>query len=712
MDLETSFSPPAAKAPSAAPERDAAPEAEPPPPSAPREADSTPLSGAPEGKTPPKPKIPVNMPEPDMRLYFLLLPLFALAAVFISPPLAAAEALAAAALYIAFIQGGKRRRARTLRYIDNVTGGVATAGKANLINSPLPTMVFRPDTGEIIWSNEDFLKLTGMRGGLFETHVEEAVPDFPFQWLREGKRECPRHVGLHGRRFRVYGSLVRSRGGEQSLVATTYWVETTESDALRERYDDTRPVLAILLLDNYEELMKACADTQRSALLAQIDEKLDAWAAEGLLIHTQRDRYLYVFEERVFQRIAEEKFAILDAIRDVKAGDSFAATLSIGVGKDAPDFRELYKNANLSLEMALSRGGDQAVVRSKVDFAFYGGRTKSTEKRTKVKSRVMANALSELMRDAEEVYIMGHSHADMDAVGAAAGMCCAARTRGKPFHVVIDAEHSAAGALLRTLEAIPEYDGIFLEPNEAFLKMRPGALLVVVDTNRPELVESKQILESCNRVAVIDHHRRAATYIENPAFSFHEPYASSAAELVTELLQYMVNPSDLLREEADALLAGIVLDTKHFAQRTSGRTFEAAAFLRGAGADTERVQQLFQSDLKEMEERYDIIRQAAVYKGDIAIAAVDRDGIGRVAASQAADELLTLKGVRASFVLYRHDDSILLSARSLGNVNVQVILEQLGGGGNSTAAGGRVEHAALPRVREQLERAIDAYLEN
>ena len=213
-------------------------------------------------------------------------------------------------------------------------------------------------------------------------------------------------------------------------------------------------------------------------------------------------------------------------------------------------------------------------------------------------------------------------------------------------------------------------------------------------------------------MAVIDHHRRAATYIENPAFSFHEPYASSAAELVTELLQYMVNPSDLLREEADALLAGIVLDTKHFAQRTGGRTFEAAAFLRGAGADTERVQQLFQSDLSEMEERYDIIRRAAVYKGDIAVAAVDRDGIGRVAASQAADELLTLKGVRASFVIYRHGDSILLSARSLGNVNVQVILEKLGGGGNSTAAGGRVENATLAEVREQVERAIDAYLEN
>ena len=323
----------------------------------------------------------------------------------------------------------------------------------------------------------------------------------------------------------------------------------------------------------------------------------------------------------------------------------------------------------------------------------------------------MANALHELMDDATEIYIMGHSFADMDAVGAAAGMYCAARKRGKRAYIVIDLDRNAAGAVLSKLRALPEYAGRFLSAGDAFLKMQPGALLIVVDTNRPDMVEGPQLLESCNRVAVIDHHRRAASYIENAAFSFHEPYASSASELVTELLQYLVEPTDLLREEAEALLAGIVLDTKHFAQRTGSRTFEAAAFLRRAGADTADVQRLFQSDLDDMISRYDIIRRAEMYREDIAISLIPQDGVDRVAAAQAADELLTLKGVRASFVVYRNGSAVLMSARSLGEVNVQVILEALGGGGNSTTAGGRVENGDIEEVHRRLTEAIDAYFE-
>ena len=653
--------------------------------------------------------------EPNLKLYFFSLVIFTLAAVPVSPVLALAEGVAAVGLYVYFNNRNKKRRQGILQYIDNVTGSVDTASKSTLINSPLPIMVFRPDTGEVIWSNENFLQLAGVREHLFEMKVEDAVPNFPVQWLLERKQECPDRVVMNNRRFRVYGSMVRarSRSGEQNLVATTYWVDTTEADHLREAYTATRPVLAILMLDNYEDLMKACADTQRSAVLAQIDEKLGAWSAagEGLLLKTERDRYLFFFEECHYAHFVEEKFSVLDAIRDINVGEGVHPTLSIGVGKDADSIPDLYKNAKLSLEMALSRGGDQAVVRGRVDFEFYGGRSKTTEKRTKVKSRVMANALIELMADASEVYVMGHSYADMDALGAAIGICCAARKREKKAQIVIDLERNAAGPLLASLQALPEYAGVFLSGSDAFLKMRPGALLVVVDTNRPDMVENQQLLESCNRVAVIDHHRRAASYIENAAFSFHEPYASSASELVTELLQYLVEPADLLREEAEALLAGIVLDTKHFTQRTGGRTFEAAAFLRRAGADTASVQRLFQNDLGDMVARYDIIRRAELYRADIALSVIPDEGVDRVTAAQAADELLTLKGVQASFVLYRSGEDVLMSARSLGEINVQVILEALGGGGNSTTAGGRVEHGDILEVRDRLTDAIDAYFE-
>ena len=653
--------------------------------------------------------------EPNLKFYFFFMLLFVAAAIPVNWKLALAEAVVMALLYVYFRQSNQKRRQSVLQYIDSVTGSVDTASKSTLINSPLPTLVFRPDTGEIIWSNESFLQLAGVREHLFEMRLSEAVPDFQVQWLLSGKQESPERVELNNHRFRVYGSLVRSRNrtGVQSLVATTYWVETTEADHLREVYEASRPVAAILMLDNYEDLMKACEDTQRSAVLAQIDEKLQTWAnaGQGILLKTDRNHYLFLFEEQYFQHFVDEKFSILDTVRAIRVAENIHPTLSIGIGKDSPSIPELYKNAKLSLEMALSRGGDQAVVRNQVDFAFYGGRTKATEKRTKVKSRVMANAFRELIADAGEVYIMGHSFADMDAVGAAAGICCAARKRGKQARIVIDREHTAAETLIARLDALPEYSGVFLTPAEAFLQMRADTLLVVVDTNRPDMVENPQLLESCNRVAVIDHHRRAATYIENAAFNFHEPYASSASELVTELLQYLVEPTDLLREEAGALLAGIVLDTKHFTQRTGGRTFEAAAFLRRSGADTAEVQRLFQGDLKDMVTKYDIIRRAEMYRSNIAVSVVEEPGVDRVAAAQAADDLLTLKGVQASFVIYTAEGAVLMSARSLGEINVQVILEALGGGGNSTTAGARIEDTDPESVRQQLIGVLDAYFE-
>ena len=660
-------------------------------------------------------KKPSRRVEPILKFYFAVMLLFAVAAIPVNWQLALAEGTLTVLLYFYFRQSNQKRRQGVLQYIDSVTGSVDTASKSTLINSPLPTLVFRPDTGEIIWSNESFLQLAGVREHLFEMRLSEAVPDFQVQWLLSGKQESPERVELNNHRFRVYGSLVRSRNrtGVQSLVATTYWVETTEADHLREVYEASRPVAAILMLDNYEDLMKACEDTQRSAVLAQIDEKLQTWAnaGQGILLKTDRNHYLFLFEEQYFQHFVDEKFSILDTVRAIRVAENIHPTLSIGIGKDSPSIPELYKNAKLSLEMALSRGGDQAVVRNQVDFAFYGGRTKATEKRTKVKSRVMANAFRELIADAGEVYIMGHSFADMDAVGAAAGICCAARKRGKQARIVIDREHTAAETLVARLDALPEYSGVFLTPAEAFLQMRADTLLVVVDTNRPDMVENPQLLESCNRVAVIDHHRRAATYIENAAFNFHEPYASSASELVTELLQYLVEPTDLLREEAGALLAGIVLDTKHFTQRTGGRTFEAAAFLRRSGADTAEVQRLFQGDLKDMVTKYDIIRRAEMYRSNIAVSVVEEPGVDRVAAAQAADDLLTLKGVQASFVVYAAEGAVLMSARSLGEINVQVILEALGGGGNSTTAGARIEDTDPESVRQQLIGVLDAYFE-
>ena len=631
------------------------------------------------------------------------------------PLLAAAEGLVALLVILVGRRRNKMAQASVRQYMDRVSGGMDTARSSNMLYAPLPMLVFDVATGEILWCNDMFTDLTGLKDKIFETAVDAVIPDFTYRWLLDGKREYPEQFRWNDRIYRVFGALSRPEpeGGDQPTLATTYWMDVTDTEEMRRTLELTRPVVAILMVDNYEDLMKACEDTQRSAVLAQIDEKLQTWAnaGQGILLKTDRNHYLFLFEEQYFQHFVDEKFSILDTVRAIRVAENIHPTLSIGIGKDSPSIPELYKNAKLSLEMALSRGGDQAVVRNQVDFAFYGGRTKATEKRTKVKSRVMANAFRELIADAGEVYIMGHSFADMDAVGAAAGICCAARKRGKQARIVIDREHTAAETLIARLDALPEYSGVFLTPAEAFLQMRADTLLVVVDTNRPDMVENPQLLESCNRVAVIDHHRRAATYIENAAFNFHEPYASSASELVTELLQYLVEPTDLLREEAGALLAGIVLDTKHFTQRTGGRTFEAAAFLRRSGADTAEVQRLFQGDLKDMVTKYDIIRRAEMYRSNIAVSVVEEPGVDRVAAAQAADDLLTLKGVQASFVIYAAEGAVLMSARSLGEINVQVILEALGGGGNSTTAGARIEDTDPESVRQQLIGVLDAYFE-
>lgn len=647
----------------------------------------------------------------NITIFSLCLVLFALAAIPFDVRLAIGEGVAAVAFFLLGRRRSKATQQSLRQYIQRFYGGMDSARSSNMLFTPLPMMVFDLATEDILWSSESFLQLTEQREGIFDAHLETVFPNISFHWLLEGKTEAPETVVWNHRTYRVFGGVSHPEGG-QSALATTYWMDVTDTEEMRRTLELTRPVVAILMVDNYEDLMKATPEGKRSAVRAMLEEKLSQWSAgaEGMMLKYDRDRYLFVFEEKSFSDFAAKRFDVLDAVREVVAGEGVAATLSIGVGRDADSFETLFKNASVALEMALSRGGDQAVVKDKLNFEFYGGRSKATEKRTKVKSRVMANALAELIDEAKQVYVMGHSYADMDALGAAAGVCAIVRKRGKKCRIVIDTENNAAHPVLRRLQALPEYQGAFLSGDDAFLRVQPETLLVVVDTNRPGSVESEPLLDACNRVAVIDHHRRGSSYIDKMALNYHEPYASSASELVTELLQYLIEPGDLLKAESEALLAGIVLDTKNFTNRTGGRTFEAAAYLRRAGADTADVQRMFQSDLQSMISRYDIIRRAELYHGDIAIAALDQE-CDRVIAAKAADEMLTLQGVRASFVLYRKDDGIYISARSLGEINVQVLVETLGGGGNSTTAGGQCSGMTVAEAKTTLLRAIDKYFE-
>ena len=645
--------------------------------------------------------------------YILLLLLFAAVTAKISLALAIGEVAAALAVWYISHRRSKVVQQQLHQYVERIAGGADTAKNSNMLFAPMPMMVFNPENDDVLWANDLFTDLPGVGKDIFESRVRDVVEGFETHWILEGKSEFPGLFTWNGRRYRIFGCLSRPEGtGHMGVLATTYWMDVTDLEHIRTTLAETRPVVAIIMIDNYEDLMSACPEGKRSAVRAAVEEKMDQWrgGSGALLMKSDRDRYLMVLDEARYEKFAAGRFSILDDVRTVQAGEGVYATLSIGVGREAAEFEALYKNAGLALEMALSRGGDQAVVKDQMNFEFYGGRAKTTEKRTKVKSRVMANALGDLMDDTEHVYVMGHKYADMDTLGAAAGICAIARKRGKAARIVLDMENNSVGPMLRKLRALPEYKDVFIGGGDAFLRVQPDTLLVVVDTNRPESVESEPLLESCNRVAVIDHHRRSSSYIEKMALNFHEPYASSASELVTELLGYLLETGDLLKTEAEALLAGIVLDTKNFTNRTGGRTFEAAAYLRRAGADTQDVQRMFQSDLESMIDRYAIIRRAVLSREDLAIAAID-EPCERVTAAKAADELLTLSGVQASFVFYPKDDGVYISARSLGEVNVQVIVEALGGGGNSTSAGGQLPGVTVEQVCQKLQEAIDKYYE-
>lgn len=652
-----------------------------------------------------------RLTDTGFRLFFVTGLVFAVLTGLYNIWLCMAELVVLLVLYLYFQSGAIRRKQEAMDYLDHLASGVDNASRRTMLSSPMPIAIFRPDTDDIIWSNERFLHLTGDPDHLFETKLSALVPAFQCQWLLDGEHLSPEPVPVGEKLYLVYGNLVCT-GEQDSFLATTYWVDVTQYATVAAKFDATRSVVGILQVDNYEDLSRGLEEGERAVMRSELNNRLSAWLdpSQGLLCRYDRDHYLLLVEAAQFQVFCRKKFSLLDEIRQVQSPNGVAATLSIGFGRNGETPRQLHEYASLALDMALSRGGDQVVVKDGNDFSFFGGRSKETERRTKVKSRVVASALSELLASTHQVIVMGHKYPDLDVLGAVAGVCAIARKKDVPIKAVRAPSPYPSEEQTRQLASLPEYQGIFIPPDEAIRLAKPTSIVVVVDTNRPEQTQVPELLTSGARIVVIDHHRRAASYIEKPALSFHDPYASSASELVAELVQYILDNGDLKRQEAEAMLAGIVLDTKNFTNRTGGRTFEAAAYLRRAGADTADVQRMFQSDLQSMISRYDIIRRAELYHGDIAIAALDQE-CDRVIAAKAADEMLTLQGVRASFVLYRKDDGIYISARSLGEINVQVLVETLGGGGNSTTAGGQCSGMTVAEAKTTLLRAIDKYFE-
>ena len=650
--------------------------------------------------------------QPGVFWYCLILLAFAVAAALLDQYyLAAGELVVTVIAMVVSRLLFIRRRNALMQYVQSATDAEGISVHAG---SPFPMAVIRLPEGEIIWGNDGFYAITGLSDGCRYQKLESVVPGFTTGWLREGRNELPGDQLIGTRRYRIYGNYVRSEDDATTVrLATIFFADMTEMFNVRDEFLRTRPITAVILIDNYDELMSNLPDSTISKLDAQINEAVSGWVTglHALCRKIERNRYLLLFESKDLSRLQEGKFSILDAIRAVTNPAGVGATISLGIGKDGSSFEENYSFANLSIEMALSRGGDQAVIKDRYNFTFYGGRTKETERRTRVKSRVVAGSLSELISQSSKVFVMGHKMADLDALGAAVGISCLCRKRGKTAQIVIDLEKNTSQSLLAELKASNDFSGVFVSCEDALLEADAKSLLIVVDTNRPDQVESRALLESISRVAVIDHHRRAADYIEQVVLNLHEPFASSASELVTELLQYAVEQRDIRSIEAQALLAGIVLDTKKFSVRTGSRTFEAAAFLRRVGADTVDVMKLFQNDLDATIIRYQIIQAARLYRNEIAIAAVDHT-VPRTIAAQAADELLNISGIMTSFVLYPDGDVVFMSARSIGSCNVQVVLEKLGGGGNASTAGAQIKNKTVREVLAELVASIDQFYES
>ncbi len=647
---------------------------------------------------------------PGMGMYFLVMAAFCAAALLEEAYwLAAAETSVTLLVFMLYVMNRNRRDRQLQQYIQTASNTLEATSQGE---SPLPAVLVRLGDGSIVWANHRFSELTGYADTMMEQMLDEVLPGFSTEWLASGKTECPTDATLHGRRYRVYGTTIRAEDNLGTMLGVLYFSDLTELYQIRDEYIRSRPVVSIILIDNYEELTKNLTESAISTLNARLGDAITAWTEgyNGLLRKLERNRYLFIFEKRDLLRATEDKFSLLENIHEITSPSGLPASISIGLGVDGSNFDEGYNFAALSIEMALSRGGDQAVIKDRFDFSFYGGRNKEADYRSKVRSRVTANSLMELIGQSGHVFIMGHKNADLDAVGAAVGIACLCRKKGKKANIVIDMEVNASKKLLEEIMAEPQYKDIYISGQDALLMADNRSILVVVDTNRPDQVECKPLLEAISKVCVVDHHRRAADYINPVVLNLHEPYASSASELVTEILLYAVEKKDVLPVEAKALLAGICLDTKFFNVRTGERTFEAAAALRRMGADTTEVKLLLQNDFQDTMAKYQIIRSSKLYRQEIAVAALNTS-TSRVLAAQAADELLNISGITASFVMYPDNEQVIISARSIGSANVQMILEPLGGGGNTATAGAQLKNTTVKDALDQLVASIDKFYE-
>ena len=607
-----------------------------------------------------------------------------------------------------------KRRSEISEQLQDLTLTVDSAAKSSLINAPFPLLILETD-GNIIWRSSKFI--TEFANIDINNYISDLIIDIKteIEKNKDSKRKTIiKNIEIGKKQYKVQAEFAKTKKSERKKVAEymliLYFIDETEKFELRKENENKKTCVGIIMIDNYEDVMQRVDTEQKTQLMAKVEGAIYEWVNEtnGILVKEDRDTYVYIFEKRNLEKIKEKKFAILDSIKNIVRKDKIQLTLSIAISNEGDTDKEVYKSASAAMDIILGRGGDQAVIREDGKYQFFGGKVEEVEKRTKVKARIVAHALEELMEECGNVIIMGHSNPDIDAMGAALGIYRIAASLGKEAYILTNNESASIKTFIDSIEE--EYEDVLINKDEALSKIDNETLLVIVDTHKKSYVEEPELLEKTNKIVVIDHHRRGTDFIDQSILTFQEVYASSASELVTELIQYTQNEIELPETEAEALYAGIMMDTKNFTFKTGVRTFEAAAYLRRCGVDIIKIKKWFQSDLESYNKISEIVKKAEITHDTIAISTYEaQEKDANLICAKAADELLTIGNITASFVLGIMGEKICISGRSIGDINVQVILEKLGGGGHITLAGAQLDGKTIEEAKQELLEKIEEY---
>lgn len=618
------------------------------------------------------------------------------------------------------------KRRRILAGMVEFSADYAWIQKQLLTDLGVPYAV-ADEMGRLLWMNQEFLRISKEEKNAGKS-LMSLFPDITREILDEIKESTSIHSKFGDSKYRIdikpvflnedageAQKMLEAETSQQKLIAV-YLFDETEILKYKQEINDQKMVAGLIYLDNYEEALESVEEVRRSLLMALIDRKISKYIAgmNGVVKKMEKDKYFFTIKQRYVPELQQNRFSILEEVKTVNIGNEMSVTLSIGIGMNGETYSQNYDFARVAIDMALGRGGDQAVLKDTEKIQYYGGKSQQLEKTTRVKARVKAHALRELIETKDRILIMGHKLADIDSFGAASGIFRIATSLNKKANIVINEVTSSVRPMMERFMNNPDYpDDLFLTGDQAAELVDSNTILVVVDVNRPSITDAPALLRMVKTIVVLDHHRQSSEIIDNAVLSYVEPYASSACEMVAEILQYIADGIKIKSPEADAMYAGIVIDTNNFTNQAGVRTFEAAAYLRRSGADITRVRKLFRDNMVDYKAKAEAVRQAEVFEGAFAISECPAENVENptIVAAQAANELLGIIGIKASIVLSQYNGVIYLSARSIDEVNVQVMMEKLGGGGHRTTAGAQIANATIAEAKERVKEVIKEMLE-